>query len=74
MIIQVKVKIKQQESKVIQTGDFEYLVHVKAIPDKNKANEEIVSILAKHFSVNKSDIQIKTGQTSSRKIILIEEN
>ncbi len=73
MTIQIKVKTKQQESKVLQTGDFEYTVWVKALPDKNKANEEIVSLLAKHFSVNRDEIQIKTGKTSSRKTILIKE-
>jgi uncharacterized protein YggU (UPF0235/DUF167 family) len=73
MTIQIKVKTKQQESKILQTGDFEYTVWVKALPDKNKANEEIVSLLAKHFSVNRDEIQIKTGKTSSRKTILIKE-
>ena len=73
MTIQVKVKTKQQESKVLQTRDFEYTVWVKALPDKNKANKEIVSLLAKHFSVNRDEIQIKTGKTSSRKTILIKE-
>lgn len=73
MIIQVKVKTKQQESKVIQTGEYEYTVWVKALPDKNKANEEIISLLAKHFLVNRKEIQIKTGKTSSKKTIIIKE-
>ena len=73
MKIQVKVKTKQQESKVLQTRDFEYTLWVKALPDKNKANEEIISLLARHFSVNRTKIQIKTGKTSSRKTILIKE-
>ena len=73
MKIQVKVKTKQQESKVLQTGDFEYTLWVKALPDKNKANEEIISLLARHFSVNRTKIQIKTGKTSSRKTIIIKE-
>lgn len=73
MTIQVKVKTKQQESKVIQTGEYEYSVWVKALPDKNKANEEIISLLAKHFLVNRKEIQIKTGKTSSKKTIIIKE-
>lgn len=73
MTIQIKVKTKQQESKILQTGDFEYTVWVKALPDKNKANEEIISLLARHFSVNRDEIQIKTGKTSSRKTIIIKE-
>ena len=73
MTIQVKVKTKQQESKVIQTGEYEYTVWVKTLPDKNKANEEIIYLLAKHFLVNRKEIQIKTGKTSSRKTIIIKE-
>lgn len=73
MTIQVKVKTKQQESKVIQTGEYEYTVWVKALPDKNKANKEIISLLAKHFLVNRKEIQIKTGKTSSKKTIIIKE-
>ncbi len=73
MKIRVKVKTKQQESKILQTGDSEYVVFVKSLPDRNKANEEVISLLAKHFSVNKAEIQIKTGKTSSKKTILIKE-
>lgn len=73
MKIQVKVKTKQQESKVIQTGDFEYIVYVKTIPDKNKANEEVISLLTNFFSVNKIQIEIKSGKTSSKKLIVIKE-
>jgi len=74
MKLQIKVKTKQQESKIIQIGDSEYIVHVKALPDKNKANEEVISTLARYFSVNKTQIQIKSGRTSSKKIIIIEED
>lgn len=74
MKLQIKVKTKQQESKIIQVGDSEYIVHVKALPDKNKANEEVISTLARYFSVNKTQIQIKSGRTSSKKIIIIEED
>ena len=73
MTIQIKVKTKQQESKVLQTGDFEYTVWVKALPDKNKANKEIVSLFSMHLPLNRDEILIKTGKTSSRKTILIKE-
>lgn len=46
MKIRAKVRTKQQESKILQTGDSEYVVFVKSLPDRNKANEEVISLLA----------------------------
>lgn len=71
MTISIKVKTKQQKSKVEKLEDSSYLVSVKALPDKNKANIEIINLLSKYFNVTKSQIEIKSGKTSSRKIVSI---
>jgi len=71
MTISIKVKTKQQKSKVEKLEDSSYLVSVKALPDKNKANVEIVNLLSEYFNVTKSQIEIKSGKTSSRKIVSI---
>ena len=71
MTISIKVKTKQQKSKVERLEDGTYLVSVKALPDKNKANVEIVNLLSEYFNVTKSQIEIKSGKTSSRKIVSI---
>jgi len=71
MTISIKVKTKQQKSKVEKLEDGTYLVSVKALPDKNKANIEIINLLSEYFNVTKSQIEIKSGKTSSRKIVSI---
>lgn len=71
MTISIKVKTKQQKSKVEKLEDGTYLVSVKALPDKNKANVEIINLLSEYFNVTKSQIEIKSGKTSSRKIVSI---
>ena len=71
MTISIKVKTKQQKSKVEKLEDSSYLVSVKALPDKNKANIEIINLLSEYFNVTKSQIEIKSGKTSSRKIVSI---
>ena len=71
MTISIKVKTKQQKSQVEKLEDSSYLVSVKALPDKNKANIEIINLLSEYFNVTKSQIEIKSGKTSSRKIVAI---
>ncbi len=71
MTISIKVRTKQQKSKVEKLEDGTYLVSVKALPDKNKANIEIINLLSEYFNVTKSQIEIKSGKTSSRKIVSI---
>ncbi len=46
-------------------------VSVFAHPEHNKANESLVKLLSKYFHVPKSSIQIKTGQKSRKKTLLI---
>jgi uncharacterized protein (TIGR00251 family) len=42
-------------------------IKVAAPPEKGKANEEIIQILAETFKVPRSSIQLKYGTTSARK-------
>jgi uncharacterized protein (TIGR00251 family) len=45
---------------------------VKAIAKDNKANNEIIKILANYFNVKSKDICIKSGEKSKEKIIAIK--
>lgn len=80
MLIQVKVKVKQKETKVrlLITQSFldndlpTYLVKVKSLPIDNKANLEIISLLAEFFQVSKNQIILKRGNVSSNKIFEIQ--
>jgi len=41
---------------------------------KIKANEELIKFLAQSFQLKSSQVTIKTGHTSARKIIEISQN
>ena len=48
-----------------------YQIRTPLAPDKGKANEDVIKILAKHFKTSKGCITIVKGLTSNKKIIKI---
>lgn len=72
MIIHVKVKTRSSERKIENFGNDRYLVYLKEEPEHNKANIELINLLAKYFSTPFADIKIKTGLTSNEKMIEIK--
>ena len=73
MKISIKVKPNSKENQVEETGPNEFLVRVKAPPQENRANQEVVKILSKYFQVPRSRISILSGLRSKQKIVKIEE-
>ncbi len=72
MKIQVKVKTGARENCVsFDEGSNIYVVSVKARPIEGKANAAIIKLLAEHFKVPKSQINLVTGQKSKIKIFEI---
>ncbi|HUT22532.1 MAG TPA: DUF167 domain-containing protein [Candidatus Bipolaricaulota bacterium] len=71
MIIKVKVITRAKEEELIPLSDTEFKAKLTIIPEKGKANERLVALLAKHFDVSKNQIFIKSGKTTSNKLISI---
>ncbi len=71
MKITVCAKTNARENSVQETGDNEYLVKTKELPINSRANLAIIELLAEHFDIPKSDIQIVTGLSSKKKILEI---
>lgn len=71
MRINVKVKTNSRQAKVIEAGDL-VEVHVNASPEDGKANEELIELLADHFEVAKSSVEIAQGFTSKNKVVDIK--
>ncbi len=66
----VSVKPDAKAEKV--TGEGARLtVLVKAPPREGKANEAVISALAAHFKVAKSQINIVSGHTARKKVVEI---
>ena len=44
---------------------------VRAVPEKGKANKSLEKLIAKHFKVPKSSVQVTAGTTSRLKTLVV---
>jgi len=72
MKIEVKVKTKAKENKVEKIADGKYLATTTAAPERGKANEKILEMLAEKFKTAKSNLRITHGEKSKSKVVEID--
>jgi hypothetical protein len=73
MKISIRVKPNSKESQIEEIGPNQLLVKVKAPPRENRANQEVMEILSKHFQIPRSRISILSGLKSKQKVVKIED-
>lgn len=66
--VRVKPNSKQQRIEEVEGG---LVVRLISSPIDGKANDELVDLLSKKFSVKKSQVAIRMGATSRNKLIEI---
>ncbi len=71
MIIKIKAKPNSGEEK-IEEKESVFHINLKESPEKNKANIELINLLAKHFNKPVGEIKIIRGKTSHNKIVEIK--
>lgn len=71
MKIKIRVKPNSKQQKVEELEDGSLVIRLKSLPIKGKANQELIKLLAERYQVNKSQIIIKSGLSSSNKLIEI---
>jgi uncharacterized protein (TIGR00251 family) len=69
--IQVTVKPASKRDEVTKIGDGQYRASVRAPAHEGKANEALIALLAKHFSVRRSSVKILHGLTGRKKLLQI---
>lgn len=69
--IDVKAKPNARQSSLAQLSDGTWLAQLKSPPVDGKANQELVSLVAKQFGVSKCDVIIKTGSSGRLKRVVI---
>jgi uncharacterized protein len=69
--LRVRVKPRASKSRVLGAKEGELEVAVAAPPVDGKANEELVRVLADHFDVPKSAIEITRGESGRSKLVRI---
>ncbi|RKW20771.1 DUF167 domain-containing protein [Candidatus Gracilibacteria bacterium] len=73
-ILKVKVITNAQKTEIIgELEDGTIKLKVRAIPEKGKANSEIIEYFSKILNLNKSKIEIISGKTSKIKLLKIEK-
>jgi uncharacterized protein len=70
--ISVKVKPNSKNSKLEKMGDQNvWTAWLKSPPVDGKANQELVALIANHFSCKKKSVSIKQGRNGRLKLIEI---
>jgi uncharacterized protein len=69
--ISVQVKTQARKENIVKISQQEYQVSVPAVPVAGKANQALVDLLAKYFSVPKSSVKLLRGQSSRKKLFEI---
>jgi uncharacterized protein len=72
MTVRVKVIPRAARSEMAGTmADGTLKARIAAVPEKGRANQELCALLARHFGVAKSDVEIISGHTSPLKLVRI---
>jgi len=72
MLITVRLQPKSSQNRLEQDGEA-YKAWVSAPPVDGAANEALIKLVAKHFGVAASRVQIIKGQTSRQKTLKIND-
>jgi uncharacterized protein YggU (UPF0235/DUF167 family) len=65
----VTVRAGVRVERVRRIAHTEYIVWVRARPEKGRANERVVALLAQELRVRTTDVAIVRGETSNRKVL-----
>ncbi len=68
-IFNIRVIPRARQNKVVLADDGSLRVYTTAAPTDGDANTAVIKMLAKHFDVPKTSIQIIRGATSRDKVI-----
>jgi uncharacterized protein (TIGR00251 family) len=69
---QVKVIPKSPKTEFVEVmADETWKIRLKAVPEKGKANQELISFLSKLLKVPKASVTIVSGATDRNKLVKI---
>ncbi len=69
MIITVKVNPNSRFERVQKVSAREYTASFNVTPERGQANRKLIALLADHFDVPKSTVEIRLGKTAREKVI-----
>jgi len=74
-MIRIVLKVVPQAGRQAIVWDVKQKVlkcYLKSAPEKNKANEELIALIAQHLGLNKAAVSIVGGLSSRRKTIALD--
>ncbi len=71
MRIKVKVITRASRNAIEKISENSFRVWVTTVPEKGKANQAVVELLALEFDISKAQIHLISGPTSSQKVFEI---
>jgi uncharacterized protein (TIGR00251 family) len=72
MTLRVKVTPRSARSEVVGAmTDGTLKVRIAATPERGKANDELIGVLARHFGVERSAVSILSGHTATLKLVRV---
>jgi uncharacterized protein (TIGR00251 family) len=71
-LIQVKVKPGARASTLVEESLGLWSAQLKSPPVDGKANEELITLVAKQFGCRRSAVSIKSGASGRIKLVRIE--
>jgi len=76
-LITVKVTPKASRNEVKEApqpdGGLLFLVYTTTVPEKGKANEVVLKLLAKHLGIAQSKLEVVRGHTARNKTVRVGE-
>lgn len=74
MYLQIKVLPRSIKTEFVERMEDETLkIRLKAVPEKGKANAELIQFLSKELKISKEEIKIISGVTDQRKLVKIPD-
>ena len=67
----IKARAGARRNEVKRVDETHFVVSVTEAPEKGRANEAIAELIAEHFGVSKSSVQIVAGASGRNKVLEI---
>ena len=72
LTLKIKVKPGAKTKSLVATEDGTWMASVKAQPVDGKAKAALLAIVARHFAVARSAVQLKSGAGSRLKLVQVQ--
>ncbi|UCG92230.1 MAG: DUF167 domain-containing protein [candidate division WOR-3 bacterium] len=70
----MKVSLRAKKSEIIELNENHLKIKLVSPPERNRANQELINMLAEYYKIKKSAIKIKKGKYFREKLIEISNS